>query len=478
MSVLTYPPAPAVFARFTVLWILAVAGLFASSIVAPAQQKPDAAVIAHGRYLATAGDCQACHTTDPAKPMAGGYPVTTPVGTIYSANITPDNETGIGTWTDDDFVRSLQQGIAKDGSNLYPAFPYDSYTLLSRDDILAIKAYLFSLKPIHQAVPANRLIFPFNQRWILWGWKLLNLRDTRFQPDSSKSPAWNRGAYLVEALEHCGTCHTPRTLTMGMDTRRKLSGGSVGPWMAFNVTPDLVSGIGQWSENDLISYLSSGIASGKAWAAGPMAEAVEHSLAHLTREDLKASVLYLRDQKPIPDAGQRQPRFAFGQPANYEATLRGASGLTDSATAANGAELYSGNCASCHQATGAGSSDGYFPPLLHNSTVGAPTANNLVMVMLNGVARDAAGKLAFMPAFAGLSDGDIASLATYVEQQFGDPLVHVTAGQVAGWRELQAPNLPDWEIVAAIAACVIALMAVVTAVFITVRRSGRRAAHG
>jgi mono/diheme cytochrome c family protein len=477
MSLLTPPSASAVFARFAVLWILAVTSLCASPATAMAQQKQDTALLARGRYLVIAGDCQACHTIDPAKPMAGGYPVPTPVGTIFSANITPDNETGIGTWTDDDFVRALQRGIAKDGSNLYPAFPYDSYTLMSRDDIRAIKAYLFSLKPIHQAVPANRLTFPFNQRWILWGWKLLNFRDTRFQPDSSKSAAWNRGAYLVEALEHCGTCHTPRTLTMGMDTSRKLSGGSVGAWRAFNITPDPYAGVGLWSASDLLSYLSSGIASGKAWAAGPMAEAVEHSLAHLTREDLNASVIYLRDQKPIPGAEQRQPRFAFGQPANYEASLRGASGITDSAAAASGAELYSGNCASCHQATGAGSSDGYFPPLLHNTTVGAPTVNNLVMVMLNGVVRDTAGKLAFMPAFAGLGDGDIARLATFVEQQFGDRSVHVTAEQVAGWRPSQGPNLPDWEIVAAIAACVIALAAIVIVVLVAIHRSGRRAAH-
>ncbi|MDQ2801636.1 MAG: cytochrome c [Pseudomonadota bacterium] len=465
-------------ARLCALWVLAAVSLLATLAIAGAQTKPnaanpDAALIERGRYLALAGDCQACHTIDQSKQMAGGYAVPTPFGTIYTPNITPDQGTGIGRWSDADFVRAMHQGLGKNGENLYPAFPYDSFTLLSRDDVLAIKAYLISLPPIHNVVPANALGFPFNQRWILAGWKLFNFHDGRFRPDAGKSAQWNRGAYLVQALEHCGTCHSPRNFTMGTENNRKLAGGAVGAWSSYNITPDKVSGIGAWSEHDIQSYLATGIAPGKAWAAGPMGEAVEHSLSQLQPADVQAIVSYLRDQPTIAGGGETAPRFDYGHPAHYEAGLRGANGLSRSANAGSGAELYSANCASCHGDKGTGSADGTFPPLLHNTSVGAPAPNNLVMVIVNGMQRQTAHDDAFMPAFDRLDDNQVATLASYVEGQFGDPTVHVTADQVSAFRKGLGPSPPYLAIGIGIAAGVVLLVVVI---FLALRRPWRRRA--
>lgn len=417
------------------LWAFAACSLATPCLAAA----PDAALIARGRYLVTAGDCQACHTVDPSRPMAGGYPVATPFGTIYASNITPDRATGIGAWTDRDFVRAMRRGIGRSGRNLYPAFPYDSYTLLSRADILAMKAYLFSLPPVHDVIPADHLGFPFNQRWLLSGWKLLNLKDARFRPDPHRSAAWNRGAYLVTALEHCGACHTPRGLTMGMETSRGLSGGMAGTWTAYNITPSRIHGIGAWHRRDLRDYLATGIAPGMAWAAGPMAEAVQDSLSRLRPADLDAIVTYLHSLRPRTGGGGERPRSAYGAPATDEAIRRGRSGVTANAAGARGAALFSGNCASCHGASGTGSTDGYFPPLPHDTSVGAPNANNLVMVILTGVQRRTPAGAVFMPGFATLNNRQVARLASYVERQFGDPAVHVTPGRVATLRHGMGP---------------------------------------
>ena len=454
----------AVFAPrlFTMLALLA--GLLSVSATAVAQPRQDGALIARGRYLALAGDCTACHTIDPAKQMAGGEAVPTPFGAIYTANITPDRATGIGSWSDDDFLSAMQRGVGKHGEHLYPAFPYASFTLLSREDTLAIKAYLFSLPPIQNVIPTNHLSFPFNQRWILWGWKLFNLHDARFQPDLTKSADWNRGAYLVDALEHCGTCHTPRNLTMGLEQGQKLGGGAAGAWSAYNITPDKVGGIGGWSDEDVQSYLSTGIAPGKARAAGPMAEAVEHSLSQLNQDDIRAIVTYVREQKPVSEGRAHEPRFTFGKPASYEAGLRGASGLTDSRTSASGEELFSANCASCHGARGTGSTDGYFPSLLHNTAVGAPAANNLVMVILNGVHRRTPHGNAFMPGFSGLGDDEVVSLANYVETQFGDPAARVTMDRVVSSRTNSGQSPPYlWIAIGITASSIVLLVAVLLA---------------
>ena len=253
-----------------------------------------ATLLARGEYLTRAADCAACHNAPNGKPFAGGLPFKLPFGTIYSSNITADRETGIGNWSDDDFVRALHRGIAPGGRNLYPAFPYTSFTAMSRDDALAIKAYLFSLPPQHVANKENDLIFPFNQRWGMAFWNLAFLSDRRFVPDPAQSAAVNRGAYLATALGHCGECHTPRNLAYGLESGRAFAGEALQGWHAYNITSDKRSGVGAWSDAQLASFLSSAHAQGRGSAAGPMAEAVENSLQYLTSEDIGALVAYLR----------------------------------------------------------------------------------------------------------------------------------------------------------------------------------------
>jgi mono/diheme cytochrome c family protein len=381
---------------------------------------PNADQITRGAYLAKAADCIACHTVDQAKPFAGGYPLATPFGTIYGPNITPDKETGIGNWSDEDFIRALHNGIGKSGEQLYPAFPYASFTKLSRDDVLAIKAYLFSLPPIQQKTPQNKLPFPLNQRWILAGWKLFNFKPGEWQADPAKSAEWNRGMYLVEGLAHCQECHTPRNLTMGVNSKRAFAGAQLGGWTAFNITPDPVSGVGGWKDDELVQYLKTGLVPGKASAAGGMAEAIEHSLQYLSDADLKAIVTYVRSVPAINDMADKKPRYAWGQAADDDAELRGVAAVSVSSNASSGAELFSGNCASCHSASGSGVTGGYYPSLFSNSVVGARDSGNLLMVILNGVQRRGKDDEAFMPGFADhLNDAQIATLANYILKQYG-----------------------------------------------------------
>src|ERR1700730_16949554 len=265
------------------------------------------ALLARGEYLTRAADCAACHTAASTpenslyppngKQFAGGVPFKLPFGTIYSTNITPDRETGIGSWSDDDFVRALHRGIAPGGRYLYPAFPYTSFTAVSRDDALAIKAYLFSLPPHHVANKENDLSFPFNQRWGMAFWNFGFLSDRRFAPDPAQSAAVNRGAYLATALGHCGECHTPRNLAFGLESGRAFAGEVLEGWRAYNITSDKHFGVGDWSDAQLASFLSSGHAQGRGSAAGPMAEAIETSRQYMTPKDTSCLVAYLR---PVP----------------------------------------------------------------------------------------------------------------------------------------------------------------------------------
>jgi mono/diheme cytochrome c family protein len=205
-----------------------------------------------------------------------------PFGMLYSTNITPDKETGIGNYTDQDFLNAVHRGTRRDGARLYPAMPFTSYTYISDADALAIKAYLFSLPPVRAVASENTLMFPFNQRWAMIFWSTLFNPDIRFEPDTSKSPEWNRGAYLAEALAHCGECHTPRNLAFALNNRKKFAGALTAGWRAFNISSDKTTGIGAWSDPDLISYLSIG------HAAGPMGEAVDQSFSQLAPEDIRA----------------------------------------------------------------------------------------------------------------------------------------------------------------------------------------------
>src|ERR1700728_2223492 len=245
-----------------------------------------ASLLERGEYLTRAADCAACHTAEDGAPFAGGRAFVLPFGTLYSTNITPDQHSGIGNYSDADFLNAVHKGIGRGGTRLYPAMPYASYTYMADADALAIKAYLFSLKPLHAPAPPNTLVFPFNQRSLMSIWSLMFNPDERFEPNVERDAVWNRGAYLTEAMGHCGECHTPRNLAFALNNRQKFAGAVQAGWRAYNITPDHASGVGSWSDADLAHYLSVGHADGRGTASGPMGEAVDESLKYLKASDV------------------------------------------------------------------------------------------------------------------------------------------------------------------------------------------------
>jgi mono/diheme cytochrome c family protein len=390
-------------------------------------------LVRRGAYLARMGDCAACHTADKSRPFAGGLPITTPFGKIYTPNITPDPDTGIGQWSDADFMRAMHEGIGKSGERLYPAFPYVEFTRVTEQDVLAIRAYLNTVAPVHYTPPPNDLRFPFNLRWLMIFWNLFNFEEGRFVPDPQKSAEYNRGAYLVEGLAHCEECHTPRNFIQGLRKSDRFAGAIQAGWQAYNITPDRAGGIGGWSDDALMAYLSTGSADGHANAAGPMAEVVQNSTQYLTDEDLHSIVAYLRAQQPI-SGGVTRSRDSWGQPAVDDVTtLRGTA-----ITSVNGTQLFIANCASCHDWTGAGigaSAPGAYPSLIHNSVAGAASPTNLAMVILHGVTRKTKDADVLMPAFGNeLTDDQIAAISNYVTKQFGNPQATITPDQVGTLR--------------------------------------------
>lgn len=387
---------------------------------APAADASD--LVKKGEYLTRAADCQPCHTVKGGKPFAGGRPFKIPGGTLYTPNITADPDTGIGKWTDDQFVRALKEGVNERGNHLYPAFPYTSYTQMTREDALAIKAYLFSLEPVSQKKPANDISWPFSMRSAIGLWNAMFFDKRDFAPDSSKPEEWNRGKYLVEALGHCGECHTPRNLFMATKTSKALAGGTAEGWAAYNITSDQVSGIGGWSDDDIVAYLKTGIAHGKAWANGPMGETVDASLSHLNDADLKAVVAYLRTVPPVR-GDESKARYAWTT-----------DGRLDDAVDSEGARLYTFYCSGCHGADGK-TSTRYYPAMVGQGTVGANPPTNLIMIILHG-ARRADQPNAFMPSYRdAFSDDQVAALVNYVTKRFGDPKASVKAGDVADARK-------------------------------------------
>ena len=385
----------------------------------------NADLVKRGEYLARAGDCAACHSAPGGNPYAGGYAFKLPFGTIYSSNVTPDKETGIGTWSDADFLRAFHDGIGKDGQNLYPAFPYTSYTLLTDPDVLAIKAYLFSLKPVHYRPPANDLSFPYNQRYLMRFWNVLFNPGRRFQPNSDRPPEWNRGAYLTEALGHCGECHTPRNLMYAPSSSLKFGGTLIQGWKAYNITPDREWGIGAWSDDQLADYLANGHAPERSSAAGPMGEAVDNSLRFLTTGDIHAMVAYVKTVPPIADSSNPAAvRTPSGPPQ--------VAPLTVSASAPSlGQHVFEGACASCHGFDGRGTVWAH-GDLAGNRTVNDPAAVNLAQTVIQGASFHTPQRQVFMPAFGqGYSDAEIAAVADYVTGRFGTAASQITAADVA-----------------------------------------------
>jgi len=390
-------------------------------------------LVARGEYLVKAADCAACHTVPGGKPFAGGLAFQLPFGTIYSTNITPDKATGIGGWSDDDFVRALHEGIAKDGSHLYPAFPYTSFTGLSRDDVVAMKAYLFTVAPVSAPARPNELSFPFNQRWTLALWNIAFLDAHRFRPNPDASEAQNRGAYLATALGHCGECHTPRNVGFGMETGRQFGGALLEGWHAYNITTDQAYGIGGWSDDQIADYLSSGHASGRGSAAGPMAEAVADSLQYLTPADTKAIVAYLR--RVEPQSGT--PGTQTGPiPATVTTSAAWSPGPQDTKNDL-GRRIFEGACASCHSWNGSGRETAY-AALAGSQAVNDPQGVNLIQVLLTGADLKTRRGAGYMPSFrAAYTDEELAAVANYVIGHFGGKDGQVTAETVRRHRELQ-----------------------------------------
>jgi len=391
------------------------------------------ALVARGEYLTRAADCAACHTVPGGRPYAGGFAIRLPFGTIYSSNITADRQTGIGTWSDDDFVRALHQGIAKDGTHLYPAFPYTSYTAMTRDDAVAIKAYLFSLPAVQAPAREDHLAFPFNQRWTLAFWNLVFLDEHRFRPDPARTAEQNRGAYIALALEHCGECHTPRNLGFAPDNGRMFAGAVVQDWRAGNITSDAHFGLGDWSDQQVADYLDSGHANDRGSASGPMGEAVNDSLHYLTRPDVAALVSFLRT---VPArSSQSDNEISLLSPV-MAASTAWAPGPQDVPNHL-GARIFEGACASCHQWNGSGQQTPY-ASLAGSAAVNDPNGTNLVEILLAGSNLRAVQRNVFMPGFGkAYTDQELAAVTNYVIAHFGGKTGMVTPDQVHAARSSQ-----------------------------------------
>ncbi|MDB5483900.1 MAG: alcohol dehydrogenase [Caulobacteraceae bacterium] len=389
----------------------------------------NATLVQRGEYLARAADCLVCHTARGGRAYAGGYAFALPFGTLYSTNITPDRETGIGAYSDADFLAAVHRGVRRDGARLYPAMPFPSYTYMTDADALAIKAYLFSLPPVHAPNRPDRLAFPFDQRWLMAAWSRFFNADTRFHPYPSQSPEWNRGAYLAEALAHCGECHTPRNIAFALDNRRKFAGAVTAGWRAYDISSDKGTGVGGWSETELAAYLAAGHAAGRGTATGPMGEAVDQSFSTLAPEDLRALVAYVRSVPPkaSPDLPATLAGPASGWPKQGPA-------LAD----ARGKRMFEGACASCHDWTGV-SPLTPMATLTGSRAVNDPSAVNVAQVVISGARRWTPQGVVTMPAFGhAYSDAEIAAVANYVTARFGAKPSRISEAGVAALRRATA----------------------------------------
>jgi mono/diheme cytochrome c family protein len=382
-----------------------------------------ASAVARGEYLARAADCLVCHTAKDGAEFSGGVPFLLPFGTLYSTNITPDKDTGIGSYTDAEFLSALRRGVRKDGAHLYPAMPFTSYTYISDADALAIKAYLFSLAPIHAPAKDNSLAFPFNQRWAIGVWSGLFAGDSRFKPDPGQSREWNRGAYLAEALAHCGECHTPRNLAFALNNRKKFGGAITAGWHAYNITGDRQTGVGAWQDADLQAYLSIGHALGHGTAAGPMGEAVDESFSRLAPEDVKALVTYVRSVPALAEKNLASPVVAAAPLSHKEGV-----NADD-----RGKGIYEGACVSCHGWSGE-SPLSQFATLTGARAVNDRHGTNVAQIVINGMKRTTPS-VPEMPAFGqAYSDAEIAAVTNFVTGRFGYAASAVNENDIAKLR--------------------------------------------
>jgi nicotinate dehydrogenase subunit B len=382
--------------------------------------RPDASVysaatIARGQQLAALGDCAVCHTSANGVLNAGGRPLETPFGIIYTTNITPDVDTGIGAWSYPAFERAMREGIHRDGRHLYPAFPYPHFARTTDADLQALYAYLMAQAPVRAEAPKTTLAFPFNLRPLLAGWNALFHQPSVFLADTTKSEVWNRGAYLVEGLGHCGACHSPRNV-LGVEKQNAyLAGGFAEGWEAPALTSLSRAPI-PWNEDELYAYLRTGESRFHGVAAGPMAPVVKE-LTALPDQDIRAMAVYLGSFNDAAVDRSTQDALA--------AKLEASTGTRALAVSGVGARLYQGACAVCHEVGGA-PLFGSRPSLALNSNLHSAVPDNLIQVILHGIAAPVSSDLGYMPAFKGsMTDGQVAELTSYLRRQF-------------------APDKPDW----------------------------------
>ncbi|HEY8605844.1 MAG TPA: cytochrome c [Noviherbaspirillum sp.] len=384
--------------------------------------QPPTALAMRGAYLARAGNCMGCHTVRGGEPYAGGRAIRTPFGTIPAPNITPDRETGIGTWSADDFWRALHNGKGKDGRLLYPAFPYPNYTRVTRDDSDAMYAYLRTVTPVRQEDAAPALRFPFNLRPLLVGWRALYFRPGEYQPEPARNAEWNRGAYLVQGLGHCSACHTARNALGATDQKADLGGGMIPMlnWYASALTGEAGGGLGDWETQHITDLLKTGV-SARGAVSGPMAEVVGASLQYLSDADVRAMAVYL---KTLPQGETAVSPPPPPGPAT-ERVLKA------------GAALYEQHCVNCHKASGAGEPP-HFPALAGNrSVLHVEPVNAIRAVLHGGYPPSTAGnpRPYGMPPYAAvLNDQEVAALVSFIRNNWGNQASLVGADQVNRYR--------------------------------------------
>jgi mono/diheme cytochrome c family protein len=441
--------------------VLAATGAsYAHAADAPLASNASPALIEKGKNLAVAGDCIACHSTAGKQAYTGGLAIASPLGTIYSTNITPSTKAGIGGYTLEQFSRAVRGGVRADGSHLYPAMPYTAYAKLTDDDTAALYAYfMHGVKADDTPAPATQLPFPFNLRFSMAVWNALYLDTRPYVADKSKSVEWNRGAYLALGLAHCATCHTPRNFLMAEMSSQNLRGGSLGTWYAPDITPGALSHAG-WNPAALEAYLTTGHAPNGATAGGPMLEAIDKSFSRMDPQDIKAMAAYLTDL-PVgaPTAAPPAPVPALSSSDIDE--MAGKLGA--------GERLYRNNCAACHQVNGDGVRG--LPALRNHPGLRYPTADNVGMAILEGVWPE---HKQGMPGFEDqLTDREVADLTNYVMATFGQSKVTINAQRV---RELRDGGAPSPLLLLARAGMALGVLLIVALLWRWQRRRTARAA--
>lgn len=397
----------------------------------PVASSFDAGQVRRGAELAAIGNCGVCHSASGGQPFAGGRAIPTPFGTIFSTNVTPDPETGIGRWSEAAFRRAMREGVRRDGRFLYPAFPYDHFTLVNDEDNRALYAFLMTRTPVRAEAPANELPFPLNVRLLMFAWNLLFLHQGPYRANAAQSVTWNRGAYLAEGLGHCGACHTPRNFLGAEKSDQQLAGGEAAGWTAYALNRSSPAPV-PWTESALARYLRDGFDPLHGAARGPMEE-VTQDLRQAAPADLRTLAAYLVAQAEnrraltpqVAGAVQLQQKRAQASAANSadsQADAIGASppGRTNTdITNEEGALIYTGACAGCHEGPRAMPYGGI--DLALSSAISGPSAQNLVNVVLYGLPATEVAHRSIMPGFAAsLRDGQVAALARYLRGRFSD----------------------------------------------------------